>query len=117
MRLCCNILICLSLFYVKGTAQIINKNSKEGNILSRDTALFKHYMQEATHLSDVTPDSMHYYLKKAFHLANSIQYDRGLAQYYHFLAADFNERNHYDSAMQVISKEIFWANQSKDIAA
>ena len=105
--------LCLLYPSVRAISQVV-QNSPENRIYHDDTALFNRYMEKAIHFSDMQPDSSHYFSSKAYNLAKSVSYSKGLAKYYHFLAAEYNEHGHYDSAMQVAEKELYWANRSKN---
>jgi signal transduction histidine kinase len=95
-------------------SQSLQKPKQANKRVQAAISLFDNYMQSAGKAGN---DSVKYYLQKAFQIANAAHYNKGLAQYYHFRAAEFNENNHYDSAMQVINKEIFHAQQSGDTAS
>jgi signal transduction histidine kinase/Tfp pilus assembly protein PilF len=101
-------------FHSQDFSQSFQKPKQANTPLQADISLFNNYMESADRAGN---DSVKYYLQKAFHTANAAHYNKGLAQYYHFLAAEFNENNHYDSAMQVINKEISSAQQSGDTAS
>lgn len=108
------IFISFSLLYGTGIAQVVAQPEEKVGISSTDTALFSQYLNKASSLSEVDRDSMSVYLKRAYYLAKDGSYFKGLAEYFHFLTADYNEHSHYDSAMQTAMRELYWANRSKD---
>lgn len=107
-------LICIVLQF-QDFSQAVQKSSKAIISFSRDSALFNDYMQAADRYSGINKDSSKSYLHKAHQLALATGYEKGMAEYFHFLAADLNGQNQYDSAMKVIDDEIFHAQRSKDI--
>lgn len=108
------LLLFFPFFCLRVFSQTVEQPPENEASLSHDTALFNLYMKKAGHFSDVNNDSMYYYLHQANSLAQSFGYSKGLSQYYHFLAATYNEHSLYDSAMLAARKEMYWANQSKD---
>lgn len=108
------IVISFGFLYIPGFAQKLARQEEKTAISAPDTARFNHCLSEAGRLSERDRDSMDIYLRRAYKLAKEGYYDKGLAKYYHFLTADYNEHSHFDSAMQTAQRELYWANHSGD---